>query len=117
MNLVDTNNGNVYVQADQPVTVTWPYPAGTDAGDTFYLVHFQDMNRGENLTSGAIANSDVEVLEVNTTEAGLTFSVDGFSPFVLVYEEDTSRPVNPNPGGAPATTTATPPATCPSSLT
>ena len=31
MNLVDTNNGNVYVQADQPVTVTWPYPAGTDA--------------------------------------------------------------------------------------
>ena len=101
MNLVDTNNGNVYVQADQPVTVTWPYPAGTDAGDTFYLVHFQDMNRGENLTSGAIANSDVEVLEVNTTEAGLTFSVDGFSPFVLVWETTHYPPIDPNPDPDP----------------
>ena len=101
MNLVDTNNGNVYVQADQPVTVTWPYPAGTDAGDTFYLVHFQDMNRGENLTSGAIANSDVEVLEVNTTEAGLTFSVDGFSPFVLVWETTHYPPVDPDPDPDP----------------
>ena len=101
MNLVDTNNGNVYVQADQPVTVTWPYPAGTDAGDTFYLVHFQDMNRGENLTSGAIANSDVEVLEVNTTEAGLTFSVDGFSPFVLVWETTHYPPIDPNPNPDP----------------
>ena len=88
MNLVDTNNGNVYVTANNPVTVTWPYPAGTDSNDTFYIVHFTDMNRGTNLTEGAIASAAVESLETENTENGIRFTVNSFSPFVLVWSDE-----------------------------
>ena len=88
MNLVDTNNGNVYVTANNPVTVTWPYPAGTDSNDTFYVVHFTDMNRGTNLTEGAIESADVESLETENTENGIRFTVNSFSPFVLVWSDE-----------------------------
>ena len=88
MNLVDTNNGHVYVTPSNDVTVTWPYPAGTDSGDKFYVVHFTSMHRGENLAEGTIASAATDLLEVETTEKGIQFSVGsgGFSPFVLVYE-------------------------------
>lgn len=88
MNLVDTNNGNVYVTANKPVTVTWPYPAGTDSNDTFYIVHFTNMNRGIDLTEGAIAGATVERLETENTENGIRFTVDSFSPFVLVWSDE-----------------------------
>ncbi len=88
MNLVDTNNGNVYVTANKPVTVTWPYPAGTDSNDTFYIVHFTNMNRGIDLTEGAIASATVESLETENTENGIRFTVDSFSPFVLVWSDE-----------------------------
>ncbi|HIS72779.1 MAG TPA: S-layer homology domain-containing protein, partial [Candidatus Scatomorpha pullicola] len=88
MNLVDTNNGNVYVTANKPVTVTWPYPAGTDSNDTFYIVHFTNMNRGIDLTEGAIASAAVESLETENTENGIRFTVDSFSPFVLVWSDE-----------------------------
>ena len=88
MNLVDTYNGNVYVTANKPVTVTWPYPAGTDSNDTFYIVHFTDMNRGIDLTEGAIAGATVESLETENTENGIRFTVDSFSPFVLVWSDE-----------------------------
>ena len=88
MNLVDTNNGNVYVTANNPVTVTWPYPAGTDSNDTFYIVHFTDMNRGTNLTEGAIESAAVESLETENTENGIRFTVNSFSPFVLVWSDE-----------------------------
>ena len=88
MNLVDTNNGNVYVTANNPVTVTWPYPAGTDSNDTFYIVHFTDMNRGIDLTEGAIASATVESLETENTENGIRFTVNSFSPFVLVWSDE-----------------------------
>ena len=88
MNLVDTNNGNVYVTANNPVTVTWPYPAGTDSNDTFYIVHFTDMNRGTNLTEGAIESAAVESLETENTESGIRFTVKSFSPFVLVWSDE-----------------------------
>ena len=88
MNLVDTNNGNVYVTANNPVTVTWLYPAGTDSNDTFYVVHFTDMNRGTNLTEGAIESADVESLETENTENGIRFTVNSFSPFVLVWSDE-----------------------------
>ena len=88
MNLVDTNNGNVYVTANNPVMVTWPYPAGTDSNDTFYIVHFTDMNRGTNLTEGAIESAAVESLETENTENGIRFTVNSFSPFVLVWSDE-----------------------------
>ena len=88
MNLVDTYNGNVYVTANKPVTVTWPYPAGTDSNDTFYIVHFTNMNRGIDLTEGAIASATVESLETENTENGIRFTVDSFSPFVLVWSDE-----------------------------
>ena len=88
MNLVDTYNGNVYVTANNPVTVTWPYPAGTDSNDTFYIVHFTNMNRGIDLTEGAIAGATVERLETENTENGIRFTVDSFSPFVLVWSDE-----------------------------
>ena len=88
MNLVDTNNGNVYVMANKPVTVTWPYPAGTDSNDTFYIVHFTDMNRGIDLTEGAIASAAVQSLETENTENGIRFTVNSFSPFVLVWSDE-----------------------------
>lgn len=97
LDLVDANNGNVYLTTDQPVTVYWPYPAGTDQNTEFHLVHFadldRDMNNGE--ISGQIDSSSANYVEVENTEHGIRFTTDGFSPFVLMWEGEGDGPAEP----------------------
>lgn len=110
LDLVDANNGNVWLTADKAVTVYWPYPDGTNENTKFYLVHFKGMNRemDNDAISEAIANADVEEVEIlSTDEHGISFEADSFSPFVLVWD----RPVhhdNPGTGSEQPQLTQTP---------
>ena len=107
LDLVDANNGNVWLQASEPVTVYWPYPEGTDQNTEFHLVHFEGLNRelanGE--IAGGIANAPTSYIEVENTEHGIRFTTDGFSPFVLMW--DASEEPVPTPD-EPATKPAKP---------
>ncbi len=94
MDLVDTQNGNAVVTlgADDELTIYWPMPDDADEDGEFYLVHYTDMNR-ENLTAeGALASAvnTVERVYPTSSDGHLTFTVDSFSPFVLVYEKEDS---------------------------
>ena len=117
LDLVDHDDGNVWVKASNQIVVYWPYPDGItyDTADdyVFDLLHFTGMHRGytssgENdpaeLIARAVANIDnhkgepvnndtLALLheEITLTEYGIQFVVDqdqyGFSPFVLTWVE------------------------------
>ncbi len=96
MDLVDGNNGNVYVTPSQNVTITWPVRGDAAEGTDFYVVHFDGLDRE---FSGNDAVSEInatipEVLTVTEAEDGsITFTTDSFSPFVLVYnQKDAAAP-------------------------
>lgn len=114
LDLVDANNGNTWLTSDEPTTVYWPYPAGTDENTEFHLVHFEGLNReisnGE--ITDQIAGANAEYVAVENTEHGIRFQTDGFSPFVLIWDagEDAGEQPEPQPsvtkgesGGLPTT--------------
>lgn len=112
MNLVDTNNGNVYVTAkDQNgnnanVTISWPMPENADNDGKFYIVHFDGMDREyDNATELAIDINEwenINVVEGNVNGDSISFTTDSFSPFILVYETDNGGSDTPdNPGWTP----------------
>ena len=88
LDLVDANNGNVWIKSSEPVTVYWPYPVGTDENTQFQLVHFEGLNREmENgAISGGIDTANAYTVGVENTPYGIKFTTDGFSPFVLMWE-------------------------------
>ena len=98
MNLVDTNNGNVYVTAkDQNgnnanVSISWPMPENANNDGKFYIVHFDGMDREyDNATELAIDINEwenINVVEGNVNGDSISFTTDSFSPFILVYETD-----------------------------
>lgn len=47
--LVDANNGNVWLTPSKEVTVYWPYPYGTDADTEFRFVLFEGLNHELNI--------------------------------------------------------------------
>ena len=108
LDLVDANNGNVWLKSSNPVTVYWPYPAGTDENTQFQLVHFEgltrEMTNGE--ISGNISSANACTVDVENTPYGIKFTTEGFSPFVLMWEgkgeqpapEDTTKPSKPATG-------------------
>lgn len=108
LDLVDANNGNVWLKSSNSVTVYWPYPAGTDENTQFQLVHFEGLNRemtnGE--ISGSISSAKACTVDVENTPYGIKFTTNGFSPFVLMWEgkgeqpapEDTTKPSKPATG-------------------
>ena len=103
LDLVDANNGNVWLKASKPVTVYWPYPQGTDKNTTFYLVHFSDLNR-EMVNSEIacnIAASACEAVEVTNTDYGIAFEADSFSPYVLMWDNSTTAVSTPPPDEHP----------------
>lgn len=97
LDLVDQNNGNVWVAAQdadgngRDVTVYWPLPEGTNADTKFTLLHFKGLHR--EMATGDIATeiSECTVEEIQTEVVGshVTFKIgsSGFSPFALVWQE------------------------------
>ena len=45
LDLVNTNDGNVWVSSSKGSTVYLPYPEGTDKDTDFLLVHYQGLHR------------------------------------------------------------------------
>ena len=105
MDLVDGNNGNVYVTASEDVTILWPVPNDADLRGDFHVVHFDGLDRefdGEDAVSEINGCRNVEVLATDVVfrdgQWYVEFTTDSFSPFVLVYEEeDNDRPSRPRP--------------------
>lgn len=108
LDLVDTNNGNVWVKASEDVTIYWPYPAGTNQDTEFTLLHFEGLHRemesheiGDQIADCNV--SEVTIVKKTDTHIVLKVGSAGFSPFALVWEEKipTPPPVNPNPPADP----------------
>lgn len=104
LDLVDTQNGNTVVTLDSgSMDIYWPMPSNADPYGDFQVVHYVDMNREVSTTEDQLDNQRTELLDGTAERINgdwyVRFTTHSFSPFVLVYEEDTSRPVNPNPGG------------------
>lgn len=109
LDLVDQNNGNTWVKADQNITVYWPLPEGTNANTHFELLHFADAHRS--MTNAeiqtAIQVGDVERMTITeVTDTHVIFDVvpGGFSPFALVWETKSSSTVDPGPDPDPTPT-------------
>jgi SrtB family sortase len=100
LDLVDTNDGNVWITASQPVTIYWAYPEGTDSNTEFKLLHFKGLHRDSTSDGGNtgfdpadIAGAEIETVSVETADFGISFQVGsgGFSPFVLVWDTVTEE--------------------------
>ena len=110
MDLVDTSNGNAYVTTDKAVDIYWPYPEGTDRNTEFYVVHYQGMDREDEGALGSGSYEDEMVLysedngKLETTDHGIKFTVESFSPFALFWGESGDPdwpPVDPDPDPNP----------------
>ena len=92
MDLVDNTNGNTVITMgdDNSVTIYWPVPDDA-TGDTFYIVHYTEMTRDDDVAASEIAVQDVDIItgtvETIGGESYVTFDVSSFSPFALVYEQ------------------------------
>ncbi|OUO47323.1 hypothetical protein B5F79_05170 [Olsenella sp. An285] len=89
LDLVDANNGNVWLKASNPVTVYWPYPEGTDSSDDFHLVHFTGEGLDRDVATSDIATAidgaTATTVVVTKLEHGIKFETSSFSPFALVW--------------------------------
>ena len=90
---VDHNNGNAVTAADKPVTISMPYPSGTDKTTTFKLVRLDGLNReyginGQPDAKTSIQNSQVIAMSdgLEKGEEQLTFTTSDFGLFALIWE-------------------------------
>lgn len=92
LDLVDTNNGNAWLKASEPVTVYWPLPEGTNDSTKFELLHFTGLHRdmGVSDIENKIDTCDVQRMNVQVEDDHIVFTTDSFSPFVLVWQTNTS---------------------------
>ena len=91
---MDTKNGNAYLTMgeDDSLTIYWKVPNGFDSDKPFYVVHFDALDRNyskleDELSQNAPDLLTAQLVTVNGTEY-VTFNAKSFSPFVLVYEEE-----------------------------
>lgn len=98
--LIDTNNGHTWVSSSKGVTITWPYPEGTDENTEFTLLHYVDLHR-EYFTDEDL-NSKTKTVMVSKTGSGVKFSIprSGFSPFALIWSDQKPVPTPPSGGGS-----------------
>nr|WP_275956660.1 S-layer homology domain-containing protein [Oscillibacter valericigenes] len=111
LDLVDTDNGNTVVTTkNEPVTLFFPYPEGTDADTAFHIVHYVDQDRdatAESEIAGVNEGSEKFSIEVyseenqnlETTDQGIKITVTSFSPFGLFWEEDSGSSGGHTGGG------------------
>ena len=76
--------GDVIGSTVVAMTIFWPYPEGADSNDTFYVIHFDGLDRNYDDLSNALENNQPENCAVTRTSGGITFTVNSFSPFALV---------------------------------
>lgn len=95
LDLVYTNNGNAIVGANNPITIYWPYPEGTDENTEFFIVHYNglDRNDDEALTDDYTmelysADQEDSAYKLENTEKGIKITVDSFSPYALFWADD-----------------------------
>lgn len=92
LDLVDKNNGNVWVAANQDIVVYWPLPEGTDQNTQFALLHFEGLHREMSVgdVKDDIQTCTVTAEKITVTENHIVFTVHpaGFSPFGLVWENE-----------------------------
>ncbi len=120
LDLVDTSNGNAYVtmDKDQTMTLFWPYPENMDENDTYYIAHFNGLDRNYNDLDQELADANIDIystdnenLKLDKTENGIKITVNSFSPFALVYDADQGSGGNTGGGGTTGGgTTPNPPA-------
>ena len=109
MDLVDTENGDTVVTMgdNDSLDIYWPAPDNAAADSDYYIVHYTDMDRSE--IDSDVANAETEIIKGQPVTINehkyIKFNVNSFSPFVLVWNEDTSDGGGSTGGG----TTPTPP--------
>lgn len=109
LDLVDATNGNVWVTSDDEVTIYWPFPAGTDASTTFYVAHFDGLDRDKDVAgmTTEVNDATATLMNVETDQYGVYFTTKKFSPYVLVWDTTKSSGGNGGNGGGGTTTTTT----------
>ena len=107
LDLVNTNDGNVWVSSSKGSTIYLPYPEGTDEKTDFLLFHYKGLHREYGIgivpnTEISIANAELENVKIKNTEYGIQCTIDegGFSPFGLIWkdvEPEKPEPEKPEP--------------------
>lgn len=120
LDIVDESNGNTWITAKdssgqgQTVTVYWPLPEGTNANTKFVLLHYTGLNRsmGADVIADEIQTDIVTSLDYSIQGDHIVFTTESFSPYALVWGDDSISPVStPNAGTqntAPPTSTPVP---------
>lgn len=111
LDLVEDQDGNLWMASSKPCTIYWPYPEGTDQNTEFELQHFSDLFReygikGHDRVVEAIGNSEVTGIAIENTEYGIRFTVatDGYGPFMLSWKDaGTDTPGEPDTPTTPET--------------
>lgn len=95
LDLVYTSNSNAVVGANNPITLYWPYPEGTDKNTEFFIVHYNGLDRNEevaledNYTMDLYSSSSQNgAFKLQNTDIGIKITVDSFSPFALIWEKE-----------------------------
>lgn len=111
LDLVDANNGNAWIKANNPVTIYWGIPTENVNDDTeFKILHFKDLHRDGEKSGFEVEDvnsATIEPITPERTEYGLKFEVapGDFSPYVLVWEtEEEDPPYIPDPTPDPEPT-------------
>ena len=87
LDLVHAENGNVQVGLNGTLTINWPMPSDANPEGDFKIVHYIAMDRNDTFAVDDLTGDDYHTNEVIENDDGtLSFNVDSFSPFVLVYE-------------------------------
>ena len=109
LDLVNTNDGNVWVSSSKGSTVYLPYPEGTDRNTDFGLIHYKGLHREYGIgrvqdVVTEIAEAELEAVKIEKTDEGIRFFIpeSGFSPFGLVWAKDSGDvPVKPGDATTP----------------
>lgn len=108
LDLVDATNGNVWVTTgNKQVTIYWPFPEGTDASTTFYVAHFDGLDRDKDVSgmNTAVDEATASMMNVETDQYGVYFTTSSFSPYVLVWDTTTTSGGGGSHGGGDGGTT------------
>ena len=95
---IDTKNGNAYLTIDtdarQKMTIYWPVPKDFDSDNSFYIVHFETLDRNYDYLDEALSADSPKIIPSELVNIAGTkyvkFETGSFSPFVLVYEKKSS---------------------------